>query len=57
VLPLDPKLTGGNAFDLEDLGLERARYVRITDLATKATANTAGFDLDAVGVIHFSARP
>jgi hypothetical protein len=52
VVPLDPKRTGGDAFDLAEVGLKRARYVRIHDLATKAEGNAAGFDLDAVGIVH-----
>lgn len=52
VVPLDPALCGGDAFDLEDLGLESARYVRIRDLATDGAAPSAGFDLDAVGLVH-----
>jgi hypothetical protein len=56
VFPLDPELSGGDAFDLEALGLGRARYVRIRDLETKpGTANTGGFDLDAVGLVHYEA--
>jgi len=54
LIPLDPALTGGDAFDLADLGLESARYVRIRDLLEdgNSTANNVGFDLDAVGVVH-----
>lgn len=52
VLPLDPMRTGGDAFDLAALALGRARYVRIRDLSTSGEGETAGFDLDAVGVIH-----
>ena len=51
--PLDPAKSGGNAFDLAALGILRARFVKIRDLKTQpAGSNTAGFDLDAVGVIH-----
>jgi len=46
-------LAGGDAFDLADVGLERARFVRVRDLAQEGQAPSAGFDLDAVGVIHF----
>jgi hypothetical protein len=54
VFPLDPELTGGDAFDLSDLGLSRARYVRIQDLGTQpGSANTGGFDLDAIGLIRY----
>ena len=53
VYPLDPELTGGDAFDLDELDVPRARFVRIRDLATSGDGITAGFDLDAVGLIHF----
>jgi hypothetical protein len=53
LVPLDPEQTGGDAFDLYDLGLEQARFVKIRDLRTLEPAGTSGgFDLDAVGVVH-----
>jgi hypothetical protein len=53
LMPLDPAQSGGDAFDLADLGLKRARFVKIRDLETLPPGGTsAGFDLDAVGVIH-----
>lgn len=52
-VPLDPALCGGDPFDLADLGLAEARYVRVRDLAGGA-APTAGFDLDSVGAVHLS---
>jgi hypothetical protein len=52
VVPLDPRLTGGDAFDLADVSVTRARYVRIRDLSTSGEGVTAGFDLDALGIIH-----
>lgn len=54
LIPLDPAQTGGDVFDLADLGLDFVRYVRIRDLLESAnsTAENAGFDLDAVGVVH-----
>lgn len=53
VLPLDHERTGGDAFDLADLGLESASFVRITDLSTLGeTGTSSGFDLDAVGLTH-----
>lgn len=53
LVPLDPELTGGDAFDLADLGIEHARFVRIRDLKTQpAGGTTGGFDLDAVGIVH-----
>lgn len=51
--PIEPALSGGDAFDLADLGLKRARFVKIRDLETLPPGgNSSGFDLDAVGVIH-----
>lgn len=47
----EPTLAGGDAYDLTDLGLESARFVRITD----SNANpSGGFDLDAVVIVHGS---
>lgn len=50
--PTDPAAAGGDAFDLESLGLPWARYVRIRDLGSGGGGNSAGFDLDAVSFIH-----
>lgn len=53
LVPLDAAQSGGDAFDLAELGLSAARFVKIRDLRTIAPAGkTSGFDLDAVGVIH-----
>ena len=53
LVPLDPQQSGGDAFDLADLGLERVRFVKIRDLETQPPGGiTSGFDLDAVGAIH-----
>jgi hypothetical protein len=52
VLPLDLDVTGGDAFDLADVGASEARFVKIVDLKTlDAGGNSAGFDLDAVGLL------
>jgi hypothetical protein len=53
VAPIDPELTGGDVFDLAALGLPEARFVRLVDRARDGSGNNAGFDLDAVGLIHF----
>jgi hypothetical protein len=59
VSPLDPASAGGDAFDLADVGMTHARFVRIVDRtredcpeagADRPTAN--GFDLDAVAIVH-----
>ena len=52
LIPIDPTLTGGDPFDLESLGLEEARFIRIRDLSTEGPAPSAGFDLDAVGAVY-----
>jgi hypothetical protein len=54
--PIDPELTGGDAFDLGALDLARANFVRIRDLSTEGRGSAAGFDLDAVGVVHTEPR-
>ena len=45
----DPSVAGGDGFDLADIGMEMARFVRIRDLEV---TGPGGFDLDAVGVVH-----
>jgi len=59
VSPLDPAVAGGDAFDLADIGVTHARFVRIVDRtsetcpeagAQKPTTN--GFDLDAVAIVN-----
>ncbi len=51
-LPYDPAKVGGDAFDLRDLGVSRARYVKIHDLSKAGAPPNAGFDLDAVVALH-----
>ena len=53
--PTDWPACGGDAFDLAELGLAHARYVRITDASGETCtppANTAGFDLDAIAILN-----
>ena len=51
--PTDPLRAGGDAFDLADLGVKRAFFVRIRDSGHNPTDPPgAGFDLDALAVIH-----
>jgi hypothetical protein len=49
--PTDPAVAGGDAFDLADLGVSEARYVRITD-RIDLTGSSGTFDLDAVSIVH-----
>lgn len=51
--PADPAVAGGDAFDLADLGLSSAKYVRIRDSGHNDYEGTSGgFDLDAVALVH-----
>lgn len=59
VSAVDPEVAGGAPFDLADVGLTRARFVRIRDLGTVACPSdpaskltTVGFDLDAISLVH-----
>ena len=52
ISPLDPEAAGGEAFDLARLGIKRAKYVRIQDRSTAGSGTSAGFDLDAIAVLH-----
>lgn len=50
----DPAVAGGDGFDLADVGLTRARFVRITDTGANPWYGPpgGGFDLDAVAVVN-----
>jgi hypothetical protein len=50
----DPIEAGGDAFDLADFGVARARFVRIRDSGEGPMmgGDNEGFDLDAIGVLH-----
>jgi hypothetical protein len=51
--PTDPTVSGGDVYDLADLGLAEARFVRITDTgANTYSGATGGFDLDALVVVN-----
>ncbi len=51
--PTDPDEAGGDAFDLADLGIARAVYVRIRDSGENSYSEpSGGFDLDALAVVH-----
>ncbi|MFO0675476.1 MAG: hypothetical protein U0169_03015 [Polyangiaceae bacterium] len=55
VSPVDPSVAGGDAFDLADVGLTRARFVRIRDLSTSTCTGegtSAGFDLDGIAIVN-----
>lgn len=48
----NPATAGGDAFDLADVGVATARFVRIVDKGAGGAAPSAGFDLDAVANVH-----
>lgn len=50
----NPLEAGGDGYDLVDVGLSRARFVRITDTGTNRFYGPpgGGFDLDAVAVVN-----
>lgn len=59
ISPFDPAKAGGEAYDLADVGLAKAKYVRIVDkLSTMCPAdpmmkaNNLGYDLDAIALIN-----
>lgn len=49
----EPSLAGGDGFDLADLGVTEAKYVRIVDRVDIEGLNGV-FDLDAVGIVNAS---
>lgn len=52
--PTEPAVSGGDQFDLADVGLQYARFIRLTDLGDikKEGIFNGDFDLDAVVAIH-----
>jgi hypothetical protein len=49
----DPAVAGGDAFDLADVGVARARFVRVVDSGGNSyDGTTGGFDLDAIVATH-----
>ncbi len=59
ISPVDPSVAGGDAYDLHDLGVTSAKYVRIVDKTNEACSSdpkqdltTNGFDLDAIAIVN-----
>ncbi len=53
--PTDPAVSGGDSFDLADVGLDGVTQVRIVDTGLNdCGGSTGGFDLDAVAVVGSS---
>lgn len=54
---LDSDISGGDGFDLNDVGLDVVRFIKITDMATCTSPalcgfGKAGFDLDAMAIVN-----
>ncbi len=62
VSPFDPSVSGGDPFDLADLGVSVARYVRIVDKTMEDCPESGsrpddnGFDLDAVSIVNAASQ-
>ena len=62
ISPFDPKAAGCDPYDLADVGVARARFVRIRDKSTQSCPTTTprpstdGFDLDALAIVN-AAQP
>ena len=59
ISPFDVARAGGEAYDLADVGLSRARFVRVRDVgATKCPSDppqkttNLGYDLDAIAIVN-----
>ncbi len=57
ISPIDPATAGGEAYDLAELGITMARFVRIKDKSTgtcegQQKPNNLGFDLDAIAIVN-----
>lgn len=52
ISPFDVDLAGGDKFDLAEIGVESARYIRIRDMGSAGFGTSVGFDLDALSVIN-----
>lgn len=52
ISPFDIENAGGDAFDLSDIGIAEARYIRIRDIGGDGLGTTSGFDLDAASVVN-----
>ena len=52
--PLDPRVSGGDRFDLAEVGLDSVHYVKIVDAAGRVADNGPSFDLDAIAALHLA---
>jgi hypothetical protein len=57
ISPVDPVTAGGEAYDLSEVGLTKARFVRIRDKSNmtcegQPQPQNLGFDLDAIAILN-----
>lgn len=52
ISPFDVENAGGDHFDLADIGIVSAKYVRVRDAGTEGFGTSVGFDLDAISVVN-----
>jgi hypothetical protein len=58
ISPIDPMKAGGDPYDLADIGVKHAKYVRIVDKILESCPdgagrpNANGFDLDAIAIVN-----
>ena len=52
ISPFDIEDAGGDQFDLSEIGVDMARYVRIRDLEGEGFGISIGFDLDAIAIVN-----
>ena len=62
----DSEVSGGDSFDLSEIGMDSIRYIKIKDITDQVKANEnhkyfdfslSGFDLDAVVIHNYTADP
>lgn len=54
ISPFDSEAAGGDPFDLAEIGVAQARFIKIEDISGGGFPPSVGFDLDAIAVIHGS---
>ena len=52
ISPFDTTAAGGDAFDLSEIGVARAHFIRIRDRDGAGFSGSTGFDLDAIAVVN-----
>ena len=53
--PLDPRVSGGDKFDLAEIGVDSVHFVKIVDAAGRVADDGPSSNLDAVAALHLVA--